>query len=261
MAYNKPKSWKKMKEANKKGPDGFRCLLGCMLRSSKGRDIRFTIVDEKTGNEIPVAFNDGKAWVMGSEADADTMLVWISRYPKDIERLFYAAAAAQDKVGKMELVELAMDIAVAKLADLSGRKGRPAKVVIASGTSTHVVEITRSGKAPVYKIDGVQTDPREAEQFIRDRYITFMIGYKSAVKALENGIENRQLANISNARPKNAAGEKLQPIDIEARLGQTGTVGHSAAKKWPKQLLGEQFLSGGMKGYVGTRKEGNNGKG
>lgn len=256
VAYNKPKSWKKMKEANKKGPDGFRCLLGCMLRSSKGRDIRFTIVDEKTGNEIPVAFNDGKAWVMGSEADADTMLVWISRYPNDIERLFYAAA--QDKVGKMEL---AMDIAVAKLADLSGRKGRPAKVVIASGTSTHVVEITRSGKAPVYKIDGVQTDPREAEQFIRDRYITFMIGYKSAAKALENGVENRQLTNISNARPKNTAGEKLQPIDIEARLGQAGTASHVAAKKWPKQLLGEQFLSGGMKGYVGTRKEDNNGKG
>ena len=256
MAYNKPKSWKKIKEAKKKGPDGFRCLLGCMLRSSKGREFRFTIVDEKSGNEIPVVFNDGKAWIMGSEADADTVLVWMSRYPKDFERLFYEAA--QETVGKREL---AMGFAIAKLADLSGRKERPAKVVVASGTSAHVVEITRSGKAPVYKIDGIQTDTHEAERFIHDSYIAFMIGYKAAVKALENGIENRQLASLSNVQPKNAEGKKLQPIDIEARLGQAGTARPGGTKKWPKQLLGEQFLSGGMKGYVGTRKEDNNGKG
>ena len=257
MAYNKPKSWKKIKESKKKGPDSFRCLLGCMLRLSRGKDIRFTMIDEKSGKEIPVVFNDGKAWVMGNEADADTMLVWISRYPGDFERLFFAAA--QDTVGKREL---AMEIAVAKLADLSGRKGRPAKVAVSSGTATQVVEITRSGKAPVYKIDGVQTDTHEAEQFIHDRYIAFMIGYKAAVKALENGIENRQVTNISNARPKTAAGAKIQPIDIEARLGQVpGAPRAAGTKKWPKQLLGEEFLSGGMKGFVGTRKEGNNGKG
>lgn len=256
MANNRPKSWKKIKESRKKSPDSVRCLLGYMLRASRDREFSFTMIDGQSGEEIPVVFNNGKTWVMENETDADTMLVWLSRYSKDFERLFYEAA--QETVGKREL---AMGFAVAKLADLSGKKDRPAKVAVSSGTSTHVVEITRSGKAPVYRIDGIQTSPEEAEQFIRDRYISFMVGYKAAVKALENGTENRQVMNISNALPKTAAGKKILPVDIEARLGQAGAQGPGkTTKKWPKQLLGEQLLSHEMKGYVGVRKEGNDGK-
>lgn len=256
MAHNKAKSWKKTKELKKTAPDEYRCLLGCMLRASKGKDIRFTMIDEKTGNEIPVAFKDGKAWIMGNEADTDTMLVWMARYPRDFERLFYAAA--RETAG---MQELAMGIAVAKLADLSGRKGRPAKVAVASGASVHVVEVTRSGKAPVYRIDGVQTGPKEAERFILDRYIAFMIGYKAAVKALEDGTENRQITGAAGAQPQNGAKAKIGPIDIEARLSQVPGARRPAEKKnWPRKLLGEQLLSGGLKGYVGTRKEGKNGK-
>lgn len=249
------RSWKQIKTANKPKPDDFRCLLTCMLEAAEGREVSFTIEDDY-GNVIPIAFRSDGIEIAGRECDREDALVYLARWPADFERLFYAAA----KTGA-DNTQLVRSIQVAKLADMSGKKKEAAVVPMQAGGALHKLTISRKGDEPSYAFDGTPLSRKEAEALIDREYISFLSGYKSAVRALRYGDREETGKAGGQAKPHKkdrlpapGTGSGGRPVvDIEKCLGSEPK---KTPKKMPDLLLGQEFLEKGKKGHVGIEKKG-----
>lgn len=217
------------------------CQCMVIMEYSMRRPLEMTIFGNRGKEKNDVTIYKKVLTADGTVMEGEDAIQYVAEHRRDIERLMVESSKLHG-----EEKEVIARLHVAKLADKAGQAGRYAVVPMMGSEGIRRLKVGREHDEPVFILDNSSIKKEDAEDFIREHYMEFLLGMQKA----EAGLYGYHVETVMEQQP---GGKKDKPVFDLDKLLPSKPKPKGAGKK-DLQTLGNKYFSKSAKSHLRERR-------